>query len=269
MERSLVSDAYDFTRSGFGDYSIEPSNRFTYIDANGTPKNLNATVEGAANVRLSGNLGIPKPPPFVPFTNCTDNQKRVIGTTAIAAQHLASGSYNYIKAMSDPTPRYKAWFGRYSAARKKEVRKIFSRINRKTKFAELTYVCKCLDQGVSSFVCMYNFHPWSRYSVADKPLNQIQSIQNCFSSALALQTSIQVTAPRYLSTRLPAILPMAAHLIFQLVRMLPRSWLRMSQQMLYIMRTITCTLLRMSILCHERCCCGALIFLHSNVVQSA
>ena len=43
----LVSAAYDFTRSGAGEYYIEPSDVFIYVDADGTPQQFHAIVRDA------------------------------------------------------------------------------------------------------------------------------------------------------------------------------------------------------------------------------
>ena len=56
--RSPVFPAYDFTHFGVGNYSIEPSNFFAYVGGDGTPKDLYATVEGVAKIRLFGDLAV-------------------------------------------------------------------------------------------------------------------------------------------------------------------------------------------------------------------
>ena len=54
----LVAAAYDFSQSGPGEYFIEPSNEFYYIDADCTPHKFYATVEDPVKVRLSGDLSL-------------------------------------------------------------------------------------------------------------------------------------------------------------------------------------------------------------------
>ena len=155
-----VSAAYDFTQSGPGYYSIEPSNLFTYLDADGTLKNLYATVEDVAEVGLSGTLAIPRVrSKRVPFINCSLDKQSTISTAAASAQAYASEAYSYLRGISGGTPRYTEWFGLYTPPRKSIVENHFQLISSRS-FSSFTYDCappKCKNPGVSAYVCPYIF----------------------------------------------------------------------------------------------------------------
>lgn len=163
IERPLVPAAYNFTQSGTGDYSIEPSNLFTYVDADGAPRELYAAVEGIAKVKLSGNLPLSQHihNRRTGYTGCSAIQQAVINATAYAAQKIAAEAYAYIKNVSGPTPRYTTWFGAYDPARKARVQSVLKRISKNTQFPKLTYHCDCDKDAAGAYVRTYIFHRWT------------------------------------------------------------------------------------------------------------
>ena len=94
-----MSAAYDFTQPGAGDYSIELFNLFTYVDAGGPPKNLHATVEDVAGVRLSHSL-VPSRVynKRADYHGCTVDHMLVLAAAAVGAQGYADEAYTYLKA---------------------------------------------------------------------------------------------------------------------------------------------------------------------------
>ena len=154
MEQSpSVSSAYNFTLSGPGQYSIEPSNLFTYVDANGTLKDLRATVVDVAAVNLSGTLAIsPVHDQRTGFIGCTAIRQSQINAAASGAQTYARSAYYYLLGISSGLARYTTWFGSYVTARKNTVQNHFRLINSR-QFSSFTYDCTCKKADTFAFVC--------------------------------------------------------------------------------------------------------------------
>ena len=150
-----MSALYNFTRSGAGDYSVKPLNLFTYVDVGGTPKNLYATVEDIAEVKLSGNLVVSRvDDKRDSYPGCTADSRLVLAATAATAQEYVNEAYSYLKAILSGTPRYSLWFGVYDVSRKSTVQDHFWHIG-SNDFSSFTYNCNCPheDQGSFAFVC--------------------------------------------------------------------------------------------------------------------
>ena len=155
----LVSAAYNFTQSGAGDYSIGPSTLFTYVDADGTPKDLDATVGGVAKVKLSGNLAVSRShDKRATFNSCSSTQQTQLNDAATGAQMYAFNAYGYISGMKEATPRYTTWFGVYNSTQKDTVQSHYQLING-AQFAGFTYDCACTDPNTYAYVCAYIFQP--------------------------------------------------------------------------------------------------------------
>ena len=162
-----MSAAYNFTQSGTGDYSIEPSNLFTYVDADGTPKSLYATVEDVAEVKLSGNLATPRVHnKRASFVSCSSTSQSQLSTAAANAQAYATDAFEYIKGIASGTPRYTTWFGTYTQHRKDIVQDHFGKI-RDNQFSGFTYSCTCPDPSIFSYVRAYTFQLWDCYFATD------------------------------------------------------------------------------------------------------
>jgi len=154
-----VSAAYNFTRSGAGDYSIGPSTLFTYVDADGTTKDLDATVEGVAEVKLSGNLAVSRGhDKRADFNSCSSTQQTQLTDAADGAQMYAFNAYGYISGLKSGTPRYTTWFGEYNSTRKNTVQSHYQLING-GQYSSFTYDCSCTEKDTFAFVCAYIFQP--------------------------------------------------------------------------------------------------------------
>jgi len=154
-----VSTVYNFTKSGSGDYSIKPSNLFTYVDPDGTPKNLYATVEDVAEVKLSGNLAVTRVhDKRAGFLSCSAPRWSQINTAITNAEDYAELAYSHLRGISTSTTRYNTWFGNYTASRKSTVENHF-RLMDSNKFSSFTYDCYCAIPGIYAYVCAYNIHP--------------------------------------------------------------------------------------------------------------
>jgi len=152
-----VSTAYDFTRSGTGDYTIKPSNLFTYVNADGTPKNLYATIEDAAKVKLSGKLSVSRAHyKRATFNDCSSSQQSDIELAASNAHVYASTATNFLTGLSSSTELYTTWFGTYHDSRKGTVQEHFSLISSRD-FSGFTYNCTCTEPTLFAYVCAYTF----------------------------------------------------------------------------------------------------------------
>lgn len=155
---------YDFVQPSTGDYSIEPTNLFTYVDANGTPKALYATVEGIAKVKVSGNRLAVRLPfkgkgkgkskskskgkgkgKTATFDDCSDREQAIIIAAAEAAEGVIAEAYSYIKDLEGPTERYTTWYGAYDKTRLESVQWHWEAMstNTRTRLSTLDYSCVC------------------------------------------------------------------------------------------------------------------------------
>jgi len=151
-----VAKAYDFTNSGIGKYTIEPSNLFTIIDENGDLKEVRATIGNTAEVKLSGDLPAPRVlDKRASFNGCSSSQQSQINTAAGSAQSYAKNAFSYISGVTRGTTRYTTWFGTYNEGRKNTVKEHFRLINGND-FSRFTYDCTCTDADVYAYVCAYN-----------------------------------------------------------------------------------------------------------------
>lgn len=150
-----MSTAYDFTQSGSGDYTIKPSNLFTYVDADGIPKNLYATVQDTAKVKLSGDLASRVHNKRATFNGCSVDQQSDINAAASGAQDYSKKTSAYVSGITDSTERYTTWFGEYDDGRRTTVQDHFNLINSRDFSNDFTYDCTCTDTSVYAYVCAY------------------------------------------------------------------------------------------------------------------
>ena len=151
-----MSTAYNFTRSGAGDYSIEPSNLFTYVDGDGALKDLYATVEDIAEVKLSGILAVsrhvydkcnsPR------FQDCSWDEERDITSAAIKADTYAEESYNYLEHIWSDSVRYFRWFGWFAEHRWKILLEHFRKI-KDGPTVNFIYICTDEEPTWYAWVC--------------------------------------------------------------------------------------------------------------------
>ena len=163
-----MSAAYNFTQSGVGDYSIEPSNLFTYVDTDGALKNLYATVEDVAKVRLSGILAISRrneddPPegelPTVPnFYDCTIEQEVILSAAYLLAEKYVLVAFKYIQARTTITVRWYHWFGLNIPRRREVALNIFKMISTQA-VTDLTLVCTVRFPAKAAWVSTCIFQP--------------------------------------------------------------------------------------------------------------
>ena len=151
-----MATAYNFTRSGAGDYSIEPSNLFTYVDGDGALKDLYATVEDVAKVKLSGILAVSRhvydKRNLPRFQHCSWDEARDITSAAMGADDYAEDSYNHIERLWTGSVRYLTWFGFLTEPRRATALDHFRKI-RGRPTVNFTYVCTDRDPTWFAWVC--------------------------------------------------------------------------------------------------------------------
>lgn len=151
-----MAEAYDFTKSGTGVYSVEPSNRFIVVDDDGNPQDFHATVGNTVKVKFSGDL---------PASRVHDKRANPgscsgvyrqphINTAAKNAHTYANFAYGVITRTTYATAQYSTWFGLYDKDRRDIVKQHFESINGNN-FSKFTYDCTCTDAGVLAYVRAY------------------------------------------------------------------------------------------------------------------
>jgi len=152
-----VAKAYDFAKSGTGEYSVTPLNHFIVVRDDGTPEDTYATVGDTAKVKLTGDLPAPRVhEKRASFVGCSASQQSQISAAASSAQLYAWNALSYISGISNNTPRYTAWFGAYTSIRLNAVQNHFVAIGR-SNFLAFKYDCTCTDAGTFAYVCAYIF----------------------------------------------------------------------------------------------------------------
>ena len=148
-----MSAAYNFIRTGAGGYSIEPSNFFTYVDGDGTLKNLYVIFEDVAKVELSGDLAVSRRDydkrGDSPFEGCTVDEMLILIDAAFYSEIYVKEAYDYIKPLSGSTPRYRRWLGEYTGPRKEIAEDFFSSImshpiHLHLSFSRLVWMGRCV-----------------------------------------------------------------------------------------------------------------------------
>ncbi|KZV90495.1 peptidyl-Lys metalloendopeptidase [Exidia glandulosa HHB12029] len=144
VEHSLA-EAYDFTRSGAGTYSIEPaSSAFLISTASGIQEIYADTL--AHTARISGTLAVERPAVSkrATFVGCSSSRQTLINTAATNAQSYAAESYAYLTNHTSSTTRYTTWFGTYTDARHTTVTTHYSNLSSRS-YASYTYDCTCTE----------------------------------------------------------------------------------------------------------------------------
>ncbi|KAI8981241.1 peptidyl-Lys metalloendopeptidase [Trametes punicea] len=141
-----LSAAYNFTHSGAGKYTIEPSNLFHYVDPETQePKEIRANT-GAHVATVSGKLAVARPTPAVTkrehYHGCSPSEEQAVAAAAPAAQTYVAHALAYLENHTGPTPRYTTWFGAYTTERHSIVRTHFTHMDGND-FSSFTYDCSC------------------------------------------------------------------------------------------------------------------------------
>ena len=183
IERLPVPVADSFIQSGAREHSIKPGNHFTYLEADDTPEDLNATVEGIANVKLlSGPLAAPRrvhdKRDYATFERCTQAEVEGIQLAIYSIWQEASTAYFGIWGLKEKhndgwAVRYKRWFGPYTKPRYKTVKKLVWFMAKKVRFKNFVFRCRTGERDrAPARLSNYALQPWDCYSVADTSLDQ-------------------------------------------------------------------------------------------------
>jgi len=222
-----VSAAYNFTLSGAGNYSVGPSNLFTYVDVNGTLKDLHANVEDIAEVRLSGDLVVSRVLDRREGLTvaCSKDQYSELSTAIIAAYGLVRRAIIFIKDMDheNPPPRWITWFGVSPPCAMDWAPRVFQMIL-SFGFNNFNYDCRC-DRPDLIFSSAYIFQSWNYcYSATDRSLDQVWNGRGGgYTSALDSGISpppVPIPGQELLFMRLPTSMTWARPIITLLVGLL-------------------------------------------------
>jgi len=223
-----VTKAYDSTESGTGGYSVGPSNLFTIIDADGTPKNILATDGNTAKVKRSSDLPASRVhDKRTSFNGCSPDQQSEITAAISSAKSYASDAYSYIAGISSGTTRYTTWFGEYDQNHKDKVEEHFRLISN-SPFEGFFYDCyTCNSLDAFTVVGVYTSRAWDRYLAIDKCLNRIPLLtdpSNFAPTSGKPLPPVPIPRPGRLSTRLPASGATVVITILFSVRLAVRVW---------------------------------------------
>jgi len=144
-----LSPAYDFRRTGPGNYSIETSSLFTLVTPNGLETVHAQTVAHEAS--LQGELYKPEAElaKRASFTSCSSSQQSSINAAAPVAQSYVSNALSYLNSGATGA-RYTTWFGTYTSSRYSTVKTHYSNLNSRS-YSGYTYDCSCTDSGTYAY----------------------------------------------------------------------------------------------------------------------
>lgn len=144
-----LADAYDFSTTGEGIYSIDTSPRFHIVADDGIGHIYATTV--AHEARLSGNLKrIARPVKRANYNGCSPEQESTLATAQVNAQKLVAESLAYLRAHTSATTRYTTWFGEYTDARHATVEGHYAALDGRS-YAAGAYDCDCKEADTWAF----------------------------------------------------------------------------------------------------------------------
>ncbi|CEL51596.1 peptidyl-Lys metalloendopeptidase [Rhizoctonia solani AG-1 IB] len=155
-----LAGVYNFTSTGAGEFKIDASNVFQYVDASGKLSTIEAASE-SKKFGISGSLvstqGLPKIQSRslskrVSYVGCSSARQSQIASAVTAANNYVSGASTYLASVTSTAskPRYTTWFGTYNANRLSTVRSHFSLIG--TDASSTTYDCSTCTMSAYAYV---------------------------------------------------------------------------------------------------------------------
>ncbi|KAG8706690.1 hypothetical protein FRC11_008029 [Ceratobasidium sp. 423] len=156
-----LSKAFDFTRTGAGEYKIKALDTFSYVDPSGQLAHLKATAD--STVLKLKEVPIPKRD-FRPrgssfrirqngpqFVGCSGDQQQDITEAIPLAEGYVAEAVGYLQDIFGDTQRYNSWFGEFDPDRSSIVKSHFEEIQGKS--LSTTYDCStCSQEGVFAYV---------------------------------------------------------------------------------------------------------------------
>lgn len=149
-----LADAYDFSNTGEGAYSIDTSSRFYIVTDDGIDTIYANTL--AHEARLSGELKkeVSLPAKRATYNGCTSARQSTLVTAQANAQAFVTESLAYLRNHTSSTARYTTWFGTYTAARHSTVESHYAALDSRS-YASYTYDCTCTDSDVYAYTYSY------------------------------------------------------------------------------------------------------------------
>lgn len=147
-----LSEAYNFSDSGEGDYAFEANNLFYIIDSSNKAVPLYANAE-AHTAKLVGKLAVVRSTQVkrATFNGCSSTQQSQLNTAASSAQSYASSAASYLSSHTSSTTRYATWFGTYTSSRRSTALSHFNNMNSHS-ISAYKFDCTCTDSGTYAYV---------------------------------------------------------------------------------------------------------------------
>ncbi|KAI0094340.1 deuterolysin M35 metalloprotease [Irpex rosettiformis] len=140
-----LTEAYDFTSSGQGLYTLTGANKFYFVDPNTNEPTLltaDAVQPHTMSVSSAATTARPSPVKREAYTACSPDQQTAITAAASMAQAMVADSFTHAQAHTARTIRYQVWFGAYSDANHATVLTNYASLNNGS-YAEYSYDCSC------------------------------------------------------------------------------------------------------------------------------
>jgi len=149
-----ISQAYNFTSSGEGQYTFESNKLFYQVTDEGTVATIFA--DGApTSTSGSGNLGIIRRSfeKRETYVGCSSSMEYAIQCATAAANKYASNALSYatysissyLRKHKYAPPRYTTWFGNLTSTRRATIISHFTELDNDD-FSSFTYDCTCTEE---------------------------------------------------------------------------------------------------------------------------
>ncbi|KAH7104632.1 deuterolysin M35 metalloprotease [Auriculariales sp. MPI-PUGE-AT-0066] len=163
-----IGNAYDFTHTGAGLYSIETSSKLTLVTENGFEE-IHADTT-ALETKLTGALIKPELKTAVEnarsraisrrsldkrisYDSCSSSRQSQIATAASSALTYATNAAAYLTNHTTTSTRYTTWFGTFTSSRRSTVLSHYNNLKSHS-WSSNTYSCDCTE---SAYAYTYSY----------------------------------------------------------------------------------------------------------------
>lgn len=162
---------YDFSKTGAGEYTFTPANRFIAVESDGSLTDIIADISSAPSASLTGNLsatralapenlggsedlraehasGLQKRASY--RSNCSASRQSTNAGAITAGQSYATKSYNHLVANTSGSTVWTTWFGAFAANRRTLALNSFNRLRSYPN--QWTYDCSCTQTSTYAYI---------------------------------------------------------------------------------------------------------------------
>ncbi|KAF8602197.1 zincin [Ceratobasidium sp. AG-I] len=152
-----LAGLYNFTNIGAGEFEVNASNKFIYVNSLGELVVIEATIQ-TAKIKVSGQLASSKfsqmPTTYglkkrIAYVGCTSARQTLLATAASTSNSYVAAASSYLAQITSGTVRYTTWFGTYTATKSNLVRSVYNKVG--TDASSTTYDCTCTDSGTYAY----------------------------------------------------------------------------------------------------------------------